>query len=93
MVHAVHAGITQSQMCHTTRTKLNLVRPSPRERAFVFLLVECFSRVFNLGGLDQRGGGNRYQSHLLISTSPNQVLTPFNSVVAVLPLGCQKCCH
>ena len=73
MVHAVHVGITQSPMFHTTLTKLNQVIPGPRERAFLFLLVDCFTQVFILGGFDQRGGGNRYQSHLLILTSPNQV--------------------
>ena len=76
MVHAGLVGITQSSMLVTTRTKLNQVIPGPRERAFLFLVVDCFTQVFILGGFDQRGGGNRYQSHLLISTSP----TKFNSV-------------
>ena len=61
MVHAVHAGITLSQMCHTTRTKFFPVVPSPRKRAFAFLVVDSFTQVFNLGGFDRRGGGNRYQ--------------------------------
>jgi len=67
-------------MLATTRTKLNLVRPSPRERAFVFLLVDCFTQVLKLGGFDQDGGGDRYQDSSLILTLPTKltrVLTLF----------------
>ena len=62
MVHAVHAGITQSPMLATTLTKLNLVTPNPLRRVFSFLVVDSFTQVFNLGGFDHRKGGNRYQS-------------------------------
>jgi len=77
VVHAVHAGITLSQMCHTTLTKLNPVQQSPMlSRAFSFLVVDCFTQVFNLGGIVRDGGGNRYQSQLL--TGNSQVMTKFN---------------
>ena len=66
MVIAVHAGIIQSQMCHTTLTKFFPVVTSPRKRAFAFLVVDSFTQVFILGGSDRHAGGNRYQSHLLI---------------------------
>ena len=69
MVIAVLAGIIQLQMSATTLTKFFLVVPSPLRRAFAFLVVDYFTQVFNLGGIVRRGGGNRYQSHLLILTS------------------------
>ena len=62
MVHAVHAGIIQSPMLATTLTKLNLVTSNPLRRVFSFLVVDSFTQVFNLGGIDRHGGGNRYQS-------------------------------
>ena len=62
MVHADHAGITLSQMCHTTLTKLNPVQQSPMlSRAFSFLVVDCFTQVFILGGYEGDRGGNRFQ--------------------------------
>ena len=76
MVHAVLAGITLSPMLATTLTKLNLVTSNPLRRVFVFLLVDCFSQVFNLGGIVRDGGGNRYQSQLL--TGNSLVMTKFN---------------
>ena len=58
-------------MLATTLTKLNLVTPNPLRRVFVFLVVDCFSQVFILGGTDQHEGGNRYQSQLLIWEFPS----------------------
>ena len=80
MEHAVHAGITQFQMLATALTKFFPVVPSPRKRAFAFLLVDRFTQVFNLGGFDRHGGGNRYQGSSLILTLPTKlshVLTLF----------------
>ena len=75
MVHAVHAGIIQSPMLATTLTKFNLVTSNPLRRVFSFLVVDSFTQVFNLGGIRRDGGGNRYQSQLLILFLPS-----FNSV-------------
>ena len=97
MVHAVHAGITQSQMLATTLTKLNLVnlvKLSPiHSRAFSIYNTRVKHSSLNLGGLIDTRGGNRYQGSSLILTSPNQVKLGLNEVVAMLPLGCHKCCH
>ena len=97
MVHAVHVGITQLQMCHTTLTKLNLVnlvKLSPiHSRAFSIYNTRVKHSSLNLRGLIDTRGGNRYQGSSLILTSPNQVKLGLNEVVAVLPLGCRKCCH
>ena len=66
MVIAVHAGITQSQMCHTLLTKFNPVQHSPTlSRAFSFSIVDYFTQVLILGGLFAGGRGNRYQGSLL----------------------------
>ena len=83
MVHAVHAGITQFQMLVITLTKFFPVVPSPRKRAFAFLLVDRFTKVFNLGGFDRCGGGNRYQGSSLILSSLDQVLLGFNHVLTL----------
>jgi hypothetical protein len=86
-------------MFHTVRTKLNLVnlvRLSPMmSRAFSFYNALVKDSSLILGGFDHRGGGNRYQGSLLIWEFPShhQVLTRFNEVVAMLPLGCRNCCH
>jgi hypothetical protein len=97
VVHVVLAGITLSQMCHTTLTKLNLVnlvKLSPiHSRAFSIYNTRVKDSSLNLGVLIDTRGGNRYQGSLLILTSPNQVKLGLNEVVAMLPLGCHKCCH
>ena len=80
MVHAVHAGITQSQMLATTRTKLNLVKLSPiHSRAFSIYNTRVKDSTLKLGGFDQDGGGNRYHDSSLIWEFPsyNHVLTLF----------------
>lgn len=71
MVHAVHAGITKLLMSHTLLTKFNLVNLSPLRRAFLFLVVDYFTQVLILGGFNLDGGGNRYQSQLLIWEFPS----------------------
>lgn len=66
MVNAVNAGITQSPMLATSLTKFNPVQHSPTlSRAFSFLIVDYFTQVLILGGLDSGEGGNRYQGSLL----------------------------
>lgn len=72
MVHAVLVGITPLPMLVTVPTKLNLVnlvRSSPLRRAFSFCNTLVKHSGFNLGGITRHGGGNRYQSSLLILTS------------------------
>ena len=91
MVHAVLAGITLSQMCHTTLTKLNLVnlvRLSPiHSRAFSFYNTLVKDSSLNLGGLIDTRGGNRYQGSLLIWEFPShhQVKLGFTRLL--------PCCH
>ena len=80
MEHAVLAGITQSQMFHTTHTKLDLVKLSPiHSRAFSIYNTRVKDSSLNLGALIDTRGGNRYQSSLLIWEFPsfNHVLTLF----------------
>ena len=74
MVHAVLAGITLSQMCHTLPTKLNLVILSQALSGglFAFYKVDQFSQVFNLGGIRRDGGGNRYHGYALTWEFPSQ---------------------
>jgi hypothetical protein len=79
--HAVLAGITQSQMFHTTHTKLDLVKLSPiHSRAFSIYNTRVKDSTLKLGGFDQDGGGNRYHDSSLILTLPTKlarVLTLF----------------
>jgi hypothetical protein len=62
-------------MLATTLTKLNLVnlvRLSPMmSRAFSFYNTQVKDSSLILGGFDHRGGGNRYQSQLLIREFPS----------------------
>ena len=93
MVHAVHVGITLSLMCHTTLTKLNLVnlvKLSPiLSRAFSIYNTRVKHSSLNLWGLDQREGGNRYQSYMFIQKSPSK--TRFNGVFTMFPLCSIPC--
>ena len=66
MVHAVHAGITKLLMLATWLTRLNVVNTSRHKPAFSFLIVDYSTQHYNLGGITRHGGGNRYQSLLLI---------------------------
>ena len=78
MVHVVLVGIIRLRMSLTTPTKFYPVTPSQAlERGlFAFIVVDQFSRVFILGGIDCQGVGNRYHCHTLNGVLPSLTLLP-----------------
>lgn len=102
MVHAVLVGIIRLPMLVTTLTKFYpvILSQALKRGLFAFIVVDQFSQVFILGGIDWRGVENRYQGHTLTQSSLLPLSKPRKCLIllgcchvklSLLPLFLRKC--